>query len=79
MLAKIHIVVPIKNKILSARENRFPAVDHTSQTPDMEKNIWNTSFFITLSYLARIVGSEQMLGILFSLLSVGGHWRVFMG
>ena len=72
MLAKIPIVITIMKQIVSALENPFG--DRTSQTQDVEENIWTNFNFDTLSYLPVVAKK----GCMFSLLSVGGRWRVLM-
>ena len=64
MLAKIDVVIPIGKQITSALENRFLFVDRTSQTRDIEENIWANFNFDSLSYLS-IVSGEQTLHIFF--------------
>ena len=80
MLAKIHIVISILKQIMSSLENRFPFVDHTYQTRDMEGNIWTNFDFDTLSFL-RVVADEQRLHIFvivrwWSLVSLIGSWCI---
>ena len=74
MLAKIHIVISIVKQIISFLENRFPSVDRTSQTRniDMDKNF----NFTTISYSCVATGKQICI---FSLFSVGSRWRVLMG
>ena len=68
MPAKVRIVIPIEKQIMSALRNRFPFLDRTSQTQDMEKDIWTDFNFNTLLFLSFVVGEK---GCKFSLLSVG--------
>ena len=62
MLAKVHIVIPIEKKIMSALRNRFPFLDRTSQMQDMEKNFW-TNFNLNALLFSYFVVGEQRLQI----------------
>ena len=68
MPAKVRIIIPIEKQIMSALRNRFPFLDRTSQTQDIEKNIWTDFNFNALLFLSFVVGEK---GCKFSLLSVG--------
>ena len=68
MLAKVRIVILIEKQIMSALRNRFPFLDCTSQTQDIEENIRTDFNFNTLLFLSFVVGEK---GCKFSLLSAG--------
>ena len=76
MLAKIHVVISIEKQIISAVKNRFPFVNRAYQTRDMEKNCRPISVLILYHSYASLLANK---GSIFSLLPVGGRWRVLMG
>ena len=76
MRAKIHIAISIEKQIVSALRNRFPFVDRTSQTRDMEKRSLRIIILIPYHFYMSSLANK---GCLFSLLSVGGRLRFLMG
>ena len=58
MPAKVCIVILIKKQVMSALRNRFPFLDRTSQTQNIEKNIWTDFNFNTLLFLSFVVGEK---------------------
>ena len=60
MLAKIHIVTPIEKQIVSALQNRFPLLDCTPQTRNMEKRSGSGFKFNIQSFLRFVVGEQRL-------------------